>query len=87
MAWIDIQSLLESIVNQFQPEDLDELKYVLKENFPGNFHSDFAASRECLEYLIMKQFPGLATYINYKNKRCLQFVNSSLFNYLRHMCM
>ena len=64
MAWIGIQSLLESIVNQFQPEDLDELKYVLKENFPDKFHSDFAASRECLEYLIMKQFPGLATYIN-----------------------
>ena len=87
MAWIDIQSLVESIVNQFQPEELDELKYVLKENFPGKFHSDFATSRECLEYLIMKQIPGLATYINYKNKRCLQFVNSSLFNYLTHMCM
>ena len=58
MAWIGIQSLLESIVNQFQPEDLDELKYVLKENFPGKFHSDFAASRQCLKYLIMKEFPG-----------------------------
>ena len=59
MARIDIRSFLESMVDQLQPEDLDGLKYVLKENFTGKFHSDFAASSECFEYFIMKQFPGL----------------------------
>ena len=68
MARIDMGSFLESMVDQLQPEDLDELKYVLKENFTGKLHSDFAASSECFEYFIMKQFPGLASYINYENK-------------------
>ena len=84
MARIDMQSFLESMVDQLQPEDLDGLKYVWKENFTGKFHSDFAASREYLEYFIMKQFSGLASYINYDNKQCLSFVNSSL---LRYICL
>ena len=54
-----MQNFLEYIVNQLQPEDLEGLKYILKNNFTGKFHSDFAASRECLEYLITKQFPVL----------------------------
>ena len=63
MVWIDMRSFLESIVNQLQPEDLDGLKYVLKENFTGNFHSDFATTRGnvWLGYLVMKTFPGLAS--------------------------
>ena len=52
-----MQNFLQYIVNQLQPEDLEGLKYILKNNFTGKFHS--AASRECLEYLITKQFPGL----------------------------
>ena len=44
MAWIDMRRFLESIRDQFQPVDLDGLKYVLKENFTGKFHSDFATS-------------------------------------------
>ena len=59
MAGIYMRNFLESIVNQLQPEDLEGLKYILKDNFTGKFNSDFAASRECLEYLITKQFPGL----------------------------
>ena len=43
-----MQNFLEYIVNQLQPEDLEGLKYILKNNFTGKFHSDFAASRECL---------------------------------------
>ena len=61
MAWINMRSFFEYIVDQLQPEDLDGLKYVLKENFTGKFHSDFATTRECLEYLVMKPFPGLAS--------------------------
>ena len=60
MGEIDMRKFLESVVNQFQAEDLDGLRYILKDNFTGKFHSDFAASRECWEYLITKQFPGLA---------------------------
>ena len=43
-----MRNFLESIVNQLQPEDLEGLKYILKDNFTGKFNSDFAASRECL---------------------------------------
>ena len=71
MAWIDMRSFLESIRDQLKPVDLDGLKYVLKENFTGShsykFHSDFATSRDCLEYFVMKSFPGLASYINLEN--------------------
>ena len=49
MGGIDMRNFLESVVNQLQAEDLDGLKYILKDNFTGKFHSDFAASRECLE--------------------------------------
>ena len=35
MAGIDMQDFLESMVRQLQGEDLDGLKYVLKENFTG----------------------------------------------------
>ena len=59
MTGIDMRNFLESIVNQLQPEDLEGLKYILKYNFTGKFNSDFAPSRECLEYLITKKFPGL----------------------------
>ena len=59
MAGIDMWNFLESIDNQLQPEDLEGLKYIWKDNFTGKFNSDFAPSRECLEYLITKKFPGL----------------------------
>ena len=47
MAWIDVRSFLESTVDQLQSGDLDGLKYVLKENFTGKFHSsDFVATSQ-----------------------------------------
>ena len=49
MGGTDMRNFLESVVNQLQAEDLDGLKYILKDNFTGKFHSDFAAGRECLE--------------------------------------
>ena len=63
-----MQSFLESSVHQPQPEDLDGLKYVFQDNFTGKIHSDFAASRECVEYLITKHLPGLAI----SAERCLR---------------
>ena len=63
-----MQSILESMVNQPQLKDLDGLKYVFQGNFTGKFHSDFAASRECVEYLITKQFRCLAI----SAERCLR---------------
>ena len=55
-----MRSFLESIVIQLQPEDLDGLRYILRDKFIDKFHSNFAASTECFEYLIMKKFPVLA---------------------------
>ena len=37
MAGTDMRNFLESMVNQLQAEDLDRLKYVLKENFTGSY--------------------------------------------------
>lgn len=38
MAGIEMGVLLKSIVEQLQPSDVKELKYILKDSFPGMFH-------------------------------------------------
>ena len=34
---MDVKVLLESIVEQLQPSDIGELKYILKDSFTGRF--------------------------------------------------
>ena len=38
MAGIDIRDLLEGIVEQLQPSDVERLKYILKESFTSKSH-------------------------------------------------
>ena len=38
MGDIDMNVLLKSVLEGLQPSDVEELNYLLKDSFPGNFH-------------------------------------------------
>ena len=40
MAVIDMTGLLRLIGEQLQPLDVEQLKYILQDNFTGKFHRD-----------------------------------------------